>query len=113
MNRGKAIMEAVARITARQRPILGHGVVRARTQIDNDAMEAPPQRTDFERLAQAGAALRGVPRPLTPQQEAGIARTIFAQRGAESAERIAALLNVLAAQARTATPDDLRKEGGL
>jgi hypothetical protein len=104
MTPAQCISEAVRRISERQRRdypgLLGNGVVARRTQIDADAMEAPPQRTDFDRLAQAARDRRSGIRPTTPAEEAGIARTIINQRGTDAAERIAAHLAALVAQAR-------------
>jgi hypothetical protein len=118
-----AFGRALAVTLAPPRPILGHGVTaarcctgdcnhgracrnRKRTQIDADAMEAPPRPVaDLDRLRRAAEARRG------PVAEAGAAQSILDRYPADSAERIAR--TILERLKRAASPDDLRKGGGM
>jgi hypothetical protein len=88
----QALTEQRDRLAAR--PILGNGVAAQK------AAAGEPQRTDFDRLGKAGAARRAYARPLTAAEEAGIARSVFNRTGTDAAERIAAHLAALVAQAR-------------
>lgn len=67
---------------------------------------AAAQRTDFDRLAQAGAARRGVPSPLNPDQAADVARTLLGRHGAHGVTLIRAALDRLPVE-----PDALRRAG--
>lgn len=92
----QALIIAVARMVARQRPILGHGVVGARQRagLDAEAMEGPPApKADLARLAACAAARRGAPAPvpLTDTQAEAVARSLLGRHGADAGKVFDAL----------------------